>query len=972
MFENRKDIDLVFQNCLDAVHKKCCTQISTMRGAGENLTLFKINSTLNEVWAEHFEHSGYATLIQMAPEEQKKALNEAKNQILSSLLQYLPVQTAKTFKPERTINWVTEEVRNSRYYWKLCRQWMERQYSEPVADSIDEESELVLRALHNPKDNKPWSSRGLVMGQIQRGKTANYCGLVCKAADAGYKLIIILSGIHNDLRCQTQQRLDEAFVGYSNRSEGVNLFKSICGVGTLAGYDENKAPNCATTLDDDFKDTTIVAEEKPWLFVVKKNTSVFKKLIRWLKNSVPDKNKWPLLLIDDEADLASINTHTKEDLATATNKVIREMLQLFPRSCFVGYTATPFANVLINANAETEELGKDLFPKDFIIRLSSPTNYFGPEAFFGNISEDGLDLYDTLPQEQADVWMKKIKNKQSSAESVPEAAQDAVLQFILASALRLWRNKQRYQEETEERKPYSSMLIHVSYLVNEQDYAAAQIKNLFHKIALDPMTGSVGLNEKFAKRLNTLFIRQKSVITPDIQEKRKSVDTYSDWSLPETFEDLSEEINQVLRDLQIEEVNGRTEQRVIHRPISEEDERKICASIFIGGNKLSRGLTLPGLCVSVFVRTTSMYDTLMQMGRWFGYRDGYIDLCRLITTPNIIDKFRLISEAVEDFSAQIDDLNQSNLTPTQVRLRILSHPGLMVTARNKMRSAERFAAGFNGLTAYKLIFDLDAERIDQNWLAAKELYSQANAQGKLVYNSALEHNELESPDPKNANGQGGRAIGRLWRDVPSSAVADFLDHYSALKNNDDKAEDSLANYIREMSNKGLLNRWTLWIPGEPKDDGDLTEKQLGCTPISRNNTEKGAANGHFDDYQVTLKTIKGGGSERFGVPVHIWETAVNEPHSKRSLFRKLKQVAGRESLGVSDQGYMQLIPFTVDRLKDKELTYKAIRRSNGDLPLISYFLWMPENEKASKLNWAYFNTSIIDESEDEILSEDEE
>ena len=308
---------------------------------------------------------------------------------------------------EGHIQWLNAARKKDWRYWHRYQTFLEKKMSVEVVGALDESTDNILGRLEDPTRSGVWDRRGLVVGHVQSGKTASYTGLVCKAADAGYKIIIVLAGLHNNLRAQTQIRLEEGFLGYKT-SENRDPGKPI-GVAEIDS-DPSIHPHCATTRDDngDFRQAVaahfaISPEERPWLFVVKKQKTVLTQLLRWIQNHVADTvdkdskrrlvTKLSLLVIDDEADNASVDTGEQlfdeqgnpdeEHQPKTINSLIRKILHAFERKAYVGYTATPFANIFIHRQGETKDEGPDLYPKAFIINLAAPSNYVGPAKIFG-------------------------------------------------------------------------------------------------------------------------------------------------------------------------------------------------------------------------------------------------------------------------------------------------------------------------------------------------------------------------------------------------------------------------------------------------------------------------------------------------------------------------------------------------------------------------------------------------------------
>jgi len=295
---------------------------------------------------------------------------------------------------ERREPWLKDFNANKKSKWEFWTRYAEylekqKKFAPSVILQLDVLTDKVLDKLFNPQRSEiQISKKGLVVGQVQSGKTANYTGLICKAADAGFNLIVVLAGIHNNLRSQTQNRLDEGFLGFDTQYERaytINRTTKI-GVGLIPGFENAIANSYTTSLEKgDFTSRATNTAgfnfnaPQPILLVVKKNASVLKRLYTWLQTQGSDDiitNK-SLLIIDDEADNASINTNIKELDPTTINRNICRIISLFNRSAYVGYTATPFANIFIPQNEE------DLFPRDFIINIPAPTNYIGPEKVFG-------------------------------------------------------------------------------------------------------------------------------------------------------------------------------------------------------------------------------------------------------------------------------------------------------------------------------------------------------------------------------------------------------------------------------------------------------------------------------------------------------------------------------------------------------------------------------------------------------------
>lgn len=547
----------------------------------------------------------------------------------------------------------------------------------------------ILAALDDPKREGSWDRRGLVVGEVQSGKTANYIGLSCKAADAGYKLIIIFAGLYNDLRAQTQQRIDEGFYGFNSNKGQVQDTK--IGVGKFVNH-----PTAITYTDvketGDFakSDANVVSPhigDKPIILVVKKNVNMLDALSNWIErvktHSNLNKVDAPLLVIDDECDNASVNTkkysiddHDGEHEVDPTkiNYGIRDLMNKFSRSAYVGYTATPFANILIKRNDKHKELGEDLFPRDFILNIPRPSNHIGPEQFFGISADDELRIEKSngyplrKKVSDGDALLPDIAELKTEVE-VPEdlnaSLKRAIKSFIISCAARYARG----QIES-----HNSMLIHVTHYVNAQKQIHEHVQDEITRIK-DVLLEAPS-NHFLWKTLESMWNDDYVITTKKMNTLVDEEYMIHDWSI------IKEQVPDVLRKIDVVLVNGASKDALDY---ARKKEDKIFRNfIAIGGNRLARGLTLDSLTVSYFLRSSKMYDTLLQMGRWFGYREGYLDLCRIYTTTGLIDAYRKIALATVELKQEFDYMHSLGERPENWGLKIRSHPKiLMVTGYGK-------------------------------------------------------------------------------------------------------------------------------------------------------------------------------------------------------------------------------------------------------------------------------------------------
>lgn len=676
-------------------------------------------------------------------------------------------------------DWLTHAQKRDWRYWQRYQEFLERTLSPTAVEGLDRSSDTVLSLLENPLRDGPWDRRGLVVGHVQSGKTSHYGGLICKAADAGYKIVIVLAGLHNNLRSQTQVRLDEAFLGYKTSAIDGELLVPT-GVGEIDS-DQSIRPNFATnrTEKGDFstqvaRNLGITPEQRPWLFVVKKNKTVLTRLLSWIRNHVADATDretnrpvvmhLPLLLIDDEADHASIDTREvpldangkpdEEHEPTAINRLVRSILHSFSRSAYVGYTATPFANIFIHEQGRTVEEGADLFPEAFIVSLAAPSDYIGPARVFGRQNDDGGTDGLPLVRHVTDFaeWMPtRHKNGHipfhNGKFELPPSLSEAIYAFLLSCAMRSLRGQGG---------EHCSMLVHVTRFVSVQQAVHAQVDEWLRQIRqrLDRRIG----HEPIVDELRTLWSRDFAPATTGMTQAFPELDRHRET----TWEQIEAAVADVVGEIQVRMING-TAKDALDYADSEDLALKVIA---IGGDKLARGLTLEGLTTSYFLRASKMYDTLMQMGRWFGYRPGYIDLCRLYTTDDLVEWFEHIGNASEELREEFDYMAASGATPRDYGLKVQSHPVLMVTSRLKMRTARSLALSFSGNLLETVTFHRERHILERNLAAAARLLARLGA---------------SKPDPMRVHGTAGTTWegSHLWEGVDADHVVDFLEAYKS-------------------------------------------------------------------------------------------------------------------------------------------------------------------------------------------------
>lgn len=642
--------------------------------------------------------------------------------------------------------WVNGKEDVSWNYWNEYKeQLLVEGWGDKVLHTLGEVTDRILGLLKDPQTPGEWDRRGLVIGHVQSGKTANYIGLVSKAADAGYRFIIVIAGIHNNLRKQTQKRIDEGFVGLSG--DGEKIVRVGVGKRNLSREDPVPLTNTAS----DFNKKVAAAHSadlelyekagRPAILVIKKNVSTLKRVHGWLRDLNADQNgqisNIPMLLIDDEADNASINTNKPELDPTQTNKWIRQMLMLFKKSCYVGYTATPFANIFINPKDEDEMLGDELFPRDFIYCLDAPSNYFGADKVF---IDDDISRGVLRTISDAEDYIPLSHKRHDSIPDLPPSAKRAIKTFILAKAIRIIRRQD---------DKHSSMMINVSRFVDTQRQVRDHVSHYMNELQ-DAIFSNYKKPVKEALR-SKVVAELKVVFDAEFSDCK------------ETWEQVQRCLYFASDEMKTYLVNSKSDEALDYGKYEETGDA--LSAIVIGGLSLSRGLTLEGLIVSYMYRNSKMYDTLMQMGRWFGYRPGYDDLCRVYLSEDSQGWYSHIAEASEDLRQQIKQMRRDGFSPKDFGLYVRAHPdALIVTALNKMRHAEK--KSLSGPLC------LDNKFRETYVLPKDSSINSKNLELMGTLYSYLEKNfGSASVDEKYAKGS------HCWRNVSTWDILDFIEKF---------------------------------------------------------------------------------------------------------------------------------------------------------------------------------------------------
>ena len=731
---------------------------------------------------------------------------------------FIRMDTGTTLRDKDTyVKWYHASLATrEQKYWERYKRYLANDVRLPgqVIDKTDHAATEIMDSLADPLGKANFSRKGLVIGSVQSGKTSNYIALMNKAADSGYKVIILLTGTIEKLRQQTQMRVDDGFIG--SDSKALMLNKSTVSVGV--GLIEQLPVSSLTTTAKDFgmgEAIKIDGQKGPVVFVIKKNKAILQKLETWLrlhnKSPFSGKIEAPLLMIDDEADNASVNTAKGDDDPTVINQTIRNILELFSRSSYVGFTATPFANIFIKPKMNDEDEIDDLFPRDFIYLLEQPSNYVGPSDMY---REDGQYHYMVRNNDDvAEVLPQNHKNGTNPGR-LPNSLKEAIMVFFLANAIRDIRgdiNKHR------------SMLIHISRFIIVQNNVCELVDEYIRNLKIQIQ------NYILADEKNQTISTLKKIF--DKEFGISNVTKLEKIPIPETWEEVKEVLYKSVAPIQTKVINSGNAAKGLNYDEYPDGLRIIA----VGGLSLARGLTLEGLMTSYFYRNTKMYDTLMQMGRWFGYRDGYADICRLWTSSESAEWYAHIAVATEELRVEIKNMADQNKRPIEFGLKVRSSEDypLIITARNKMRTAElmEFKRSLNG-------------RVVETPLLASDHRTQKS-------NNALIDDWLRSIKDKFVEDKSYIHFKRpTYKNVSKKEVVYLLEQLDLPFIND---IDSINKNIKNSESK-IFNKWDVVVASAESGGENIQFGPLNIIPLERS----------FDFYESSTQKryIRMSGSKR--------------------------------------------------------------------------------------------------------------
>ena len=794
-------------------------------------------------------------------------------------------------------------------YWERYKKYLmyDKGFPSTVVNTMDDVLDTLTDLLGDPTIDGTFQRRGLIMGDVQSGKTANYTGLICKGVDAGYKIVVLLTGTIEKLRKQTQLRLDEGFAGIDSDAM-IKKNVLITGVGK---YDKTIKPIVLTSKERDFKAQTarsvvgldLKSQAQPVMFVIKKNVSTLKHLNKWLKtfnqngdNSIDNS----LLVVDDESDNASVNTNPEDRDPTAINAQIRELLNSFSRASYVGFTATPFANIFIDPETDDTMLKEDLFPKDYIYSLNAPSDYIGARDIFNKNGKYNKTMLEVIDYEEIHELLPISHKGDFSVSGIPNDLKEAICTFLLANVIRDLRG---------DTTAHRSMLINMSRLSNIQN----QLK-IYVNTYLKEIQSAVNV---FSKLDENQALKNKYILDLYKEFKKYYSDKGYEWK------EIQLSLRKSISPVTVVVVN-KDNQNTLNYEDYEETGLRVIA---IGGLSLSRGLTLEGLIVSYLYRNSKMYDTLMQMGRWFGYRKNYDDLCKIWMTEESISWYEHISEATDELRADIKRYENTGYTPMEFGLRVRSDINtLLVTARNKMRTA----------SSLKISVTLSGEVIETPDIFADidKNISNRKAVERLIRD--IKDNERQDfiKNKKNKTNNGDDRSTCVYKNVKLDKIMNLLSDIEVPISNSLFNTESIRNFLHGYKGNELKEWDVAFVSG--RSDRNYSFENVNINLIQRSFA--------FKNSNKILRM--GGAQNRIGGPEHgklgLSVEQINK-YNCTSQKQWFKQIERNPLLII----YM-VDPYDSKLDKEKSEQIKKIYEDRKE-PLIGFSIGIPQlGDKESK------------------------
>ena len=809
-------------------------------------------------------------------------------------------------------------------------------FKKSSVEEIERATIKILKRLSNDTTSSG-PIKGLVIGNVQSGKTANMAALMAMAADWGWNMFIILSGTIDSLRIQTQTRLfnDLNQQGNINWRALEHLSKDV----DIA----QKAQNLH--FDENARDR--------YFTVCLKNSTRLRNLIQW---SQADKNKqkqMKILVIDDEADQAGINTgHVEEDERKTINRLICALVNgknetgentevKYKAMNYIGYTATPYANILNEAGEES------LYPRNFISTLAVSKEYFGPQQIFGytgdSVNFEGMDIVRIID----DTELTELKNiHDGKSFSVPDALADAISWFLCGmSCMRIWGYK----------KPIS-MLIHTSQATAHHQRIADVINAWFKNHSEDEIVAAA--KEIWQTETERFTIEKFREQYPEYDRLDTEINRYPD------FDEIEEQIRIALSDgltnIKLDEEGDLSYHKGLHLCIDNCTNNGISdglhvrlaypepnkmpspapAFIVIGGQTLSRGLTIEGLISTFFIRSVGQADTLMQMGRWFGYRRSYELLPRIWVTQKTKDQFVFLAALDQELRDEIQYMDVNGRSPAEYGPKVKNSPKvsfIRITAKNRMQSATEASMDYSGASNQTYLFDNDSEILEKNISVTNDFLAKIG--DRWIPVEKYEYNSHSA----------------IWRNVSFKIIKQYIEAFSFQERlgvfNDTKP---LLDWIGSMTESGKLGSWNVVVAGKTSNtngtwtlpDGTELNKVKRSRKPSKNELEESIINiGALRDPRDILSDID--------------LDSINNPIIKKEVLEYINSNQSKAAMAYRDKSGLettpQLLIYRVDRNSKAMGSGDTRVDLNAPTDLIGLCLYIP----GGKIGTSYASTVSI-------------
>lgn len=862
---------------------------------------------------------GLAAFIDNACEDHDWEITVDEWKELVKILCYLEQNSFTGFigNPKKTILHIPDNESSS--WFKYKQKLISKEFSALSINNIETASNKVVSQLEL-KTDQMHPVRGMVVGNVQSGKTANMAGVISLAEDYGYNFFIVLSGTIDNLRKQTEERL---ISDLDNTNSNFNLI-SLRNLSAKSPFNERLQD---LSLDE--------GSNKRYLYVCLKNTGRLKDLLIWLNSDKTKKSQLKIIILDDEADQAGVNTaNMNKELVSKINKQIKALVfgqnhqfsisSPYKCSNYIGYTATPYANFLNEANDDS------LYPTNFIMTLNSPEEYIGPQQIFGiDDVNEGLPIVNTINDEECELIKTEIP---ASYLNIPKELKNSIYWFMCTVAcFRYWKLN----------KPVS-MLVHTSQKVPNHQQMANLIEGfLNHLSSFDCMKEIENVwNTQIAKLSPERFVEE----LPDFPDITK-INNYPDFKLIEPI--IKKLINYGSNHISLNEeetkfeyrkgihlcidncYNNKIEENIVMRLIyPDKNDKKVLsmcpAFIVVGGATLSRGLTLEGLTTSYFLRATILGDTLMQMGRWFGYRKGYELLSRLWLSEGAIKQFERLTLLDFDLREELHNMETLNISPKEYGPRLDSFPefkALKVTAKNKMQKSYEIVQDFANKKGQTTLFFGDSQIIESNYNKVVEYIDSLGPVDKdkikLLKNPYTNDDSL------------------IWFNKPYQHVFELLKN---LKFPNQKATfgdyDETIKWFKEQKENNYLNNFNIVVSSNTK--GSETTLNLKHVTINLPSRRK-LRNLNDTDNSINLKILTTPIDRLLDLDMSSFD---DETRDNILNSNKMTSIEKRIKFGSLNTPLLILYLVDKDSGKSKEDTVDRIAL-NLNCHLAGYFIYIP-------------------------------